>query len=80
MNMQSKAAAWCKAGLLGISLGAAVASCGGGDNNNNNNMSMPPPTAMTPAPVTASSFSTTPLVSDGGLGAAHTDPHLINPW
>lgn len=79
MNMQSKAAAWCKAGLFGVSLGAAVASCGGGGGDNNN-MSMPPPTAMTPPPVTASSFSTTPLVSDGGLGAAHTDAHLVNPW
>ena len=75
MSLHSKAAAWCKAGLFGLSLGAAVASCGGGDNN----MAMPPPMSMMPPPVTISSFVTTALVSDGP-GAAHTDPHLINAW
>ena len=80
MNLHWKAAAWCKTGLFAVSLGAAVASCGGGGGGGGGDMSMTPPAAMTPpVTVTASSFATTPLVSDGP-GAAHTDANLINAW
>lgn len=72
MNMQSKAAAWCKAGLVGASIGAAVASCGGGGGSS---MSMSPPMSM---PM-STTFTTTALVSDGA-GAPHTDANLVNPW
>jgi uncharacterized protein (TIGR03118 family) len=76
MSMHSKAAAWCKAGLLGLSLGAIVASCGGGGGSD---MSMAPPMGMGPPPVTITSLVNTNLVSDGP-GAAHMDPNLINAW
>lgn len=76
MSMQSKLAAWCKAGLAGAAIGVAVASCGGGGGDNH--MMMSPP-MMTP-PVVASTFNITPLVADVPGVAANTDPHLINGW
>ena len=75
MNLQSKwAARLLKAGLSGIVLGAAVASCGGG---NDHPMTMPP---VVMPPVAASAFATTALVTDQASGAAHTDTHLVNAW
>ena len=75
MNLQSKwAARLLKAGLSGIVLGAAVASCGGG---NDHPMTTPP---VVMPPVAASAFATTALVTDQASGAAHTDTHLVNAW
>ena len=75
MNLQSKwAARLLKAGLSGIVLGAAVASCGGG---NDHPMTTPP---VVMPPVVASAFATTALVTDQASGAAHTDTHLVNAW
>jgi len=76
MNLQSKTAGRLfKAGLCGIVLGAAVASCGGG---NDNSMTTTPPVVM--PPVAASAFTTMALVTDQSSGAAHTDTHLVNAW
>ncbi len=75
MSMQSKAAARCKAALVGAGIGLAVAACGGGgDNNMSNSM------ATTPPPVMASTFNITPLVADRAGVAANTDAHLVNAW
>jgi uncharacterized protein (TIGR03118 family) len=76
MNLQSKTAARLfKAGLCGIVLGAAVASCGGGGGDHP--MTTPP---VVMPPVAASAFTTTALVTDQSSGAAHTDTHLVNAW
>lgn len=77
MDSHSKVAAWFRAGLLGIGLGAAVVSCGGGGGDSG---MMQTPMSTTPPPVVASSFSATALVSDADRGAAHVDTNLINPW
>ena len=75
MNLQSKwAVRLLKAGLSGIVLGAAVASCGGG---NDHPMTTPP---VVMPPVMTSAFATTALVTDQASGAAHTDTHLVNAW
>jgi uncharacterized protein (TIGR03118 family) len=76
MNLQSKTAGRLfKAGLCGIVLGAAVASCGGGGGDHP--MTTPP---VVMPPVAASAFTTTALVTDQSSGAAHTDTHLVNAW
>jgi uncharacterized protein (TIGR03118 family) len=75
MNLQSKTAVrLVKAGLCGIVLGAAVASCGGGGDDH----PMTTPVVMPPA--ITSAFATTALVTDQSSGAAHTDTHLVNAW
>ncbi|MFD1561041.1 TIGR03118 family protein [Paraburkholderia silviterrae] len=55
-----------------VACGAAIAtlvSCGGGGSGSN----------LSIAPI-QSSFTVTPLVSDGVVSAAHTDANLKNPW
>jgi uncharacterized protein (TIGR03118 family) len=76
MRTPSKAAACLKAGLFGLSLAAALVSCGGGGNDM-------PMSSMTPAAVTptiASAFATRTLVADSGSGAEHVDARLVNAW
>jgi uncharacterized protein (TIGR03118 family) len=68
MNILSTAAAWFKAGLVGVALVAAAVSCGGGSAHR----------VKTPQPQSA--FIATSLVSDGSQPAAYTDPNLVNAW
>ena len=77
MRIPSKAAACLKAGLFGIVLAGAVASCGGG------NDSMPMTPVATPpvtTPTITSAYATRTLVADSGNGAEHLDPKLVNAW
>jgi uncharacterized protein (TIGR03118 family) len=76
MRIHSKAAACLKAGLFGVTMAAALASCGGGGDDM-------PMSSMSPAAVTptiASAFATRTLVADSGSGAEHVDAHLVNAW
>jgi uncharacterized protein (TIGR03118 family) len=72
MDAQRKAVAGFKAVLAGAALAAGLMSCGDGgssDNDQDNN-----------TPVAATTFTTSSLVSDGTLTAAHTDTALVNAW
>ncbi|WP_020655480.1 TIGR03118 family protein [Massilia niastensis] len=71
MRIHQRAAAWLKAGLIGVGLAVAVVSCGG-DDDDDDKIVMPP--------TVNSTFASTTLVTEAAGGAPNTDPRLVNAW
>jgi uncharacterized protein (TIGR03118 family) len=65
MDIQHKAVAWFKAGMVGAALAAGIVSCGGHHDHMDG---------------VTTKFAAVNLVSDGTPAAAHTDPNLVNAW
>ncbi|ALK95944.1 NHL repeat family protein [Massilia sp. WF1] len=78
MSIHSRATACLRAGLFGVSLAAALVSCGGGGGDGGGSTPTMPPVAVTPS--IASTFATRSLVGDVGTAADHTDAKLVNAW
>jgi uncharacterized protein (TIGR03118 family) len=71
MDIQHKAVAWFKAGMVGAVLAAGVVSCGGSGSGIFDHFHMDD---------ASTKFAAVNLVSDGTPAAAHTDANLVNAW
>jgi uncharacterized protein (TIGR03118 family) len=70
METNRNVVAWLKAGLVGAALAAGIVSCGGSSKES----------TFIPSSAAATKFTTTSLVSDGAIAAAHVDANLVNGW
>lgn len=72
MNTHAKLIALFNTSVGAAILAAGLTSCGGGHDDDNGGNMQPP--------VVSTKFTSTNLVSDGTITAAHTDAKLVNAW